>query len=404
MPYFFFSYSRADAVDSYLYRFFDELNREMALRSGIPEADAGFLDRDQQPGVEWATNTSAAVNTCNVFVPVYSPNYFTSSYCGQEWHAFNARVSAHRDTTGETLACVVPVWWVPLDREPPPSAARLQDTRDLFGDDHRDYGARFLLRLKENNEHYSRYLVQFTNLVLAAGENPPAAGQVVDLASMPNAFDAERQAPAPRHGPRTAISTKKKVTFVVVATGHDRMCTIRQASLDVYGEDGDEWRPYHPGCSDPVALRAQGVAVAQELLSNTQHAGQDLFELLAAAEDRRELVILIIDPWVSALPDYGQLLTRLNGKRYGTTAIIVPSDENVPGGAIRDKLRVLLENWTDNDDHTFRDGIPSMSEFENNLAQMLVAIRGRILKKATVARRVLATGPMSPPLLTGPGS
>jgi FxsC-like protein len=154
----------------------------------------------------------------------------------------------------------------------------------------------------------------------------------------------------------------------------------------------------------PIVLSAQTVAGAQNLLSTPQPADDDLFNVLDGIQDRRELAVLIVDPWAAQLPEYKQLLARLNGRRYGNTAIVVPWDDAEPDAAIRDGLYLILENWTDTGAHTFRDDIRSMTEFETKLGQVLVAVRQRVLRKFKVARRVLEAGPTSRPQLTGPGS
>ncbi|MFI9006000.1 TIR-like protein FxsC [Actinosynnema sp. NPDC053489] len=404
VPYFFFSYSRVDALDRFVHRFYRDLERELSVRGGLVDGDVGYLDVDQAPGVEWSKNAGAALSTCDVFVPLFSPTYFTRPYCGREWHAITARLAAHRAATGTSPAVIVPVWWLPLPGDPPADIGRFQDTRDLFGPEYRRDGLRYLMQLKGNRDAYLDFVVGFTRLVLHAGRTPAAAVEPVDLATLPDAFAAGSASSAPPASPPPAGGSRRRVTFVVVAAGHDRMRAVRTAGLDVYGDDWDDWRPYHPECPDPIALRAQGVAMSQRLLSWFQPADENLFELLDAAQRRRELAVLIVDPWAVGLPGYNALLEQLNTRRYGTTSIIVPWEDPEPDSAVRDVLHVVLENWTDGGDSVFRDDIGSMREFEERLAQVLVDIRASVLRKAEVARRVREAGPTSRPLLTGPGS
>jgi hypothetical protein len=237
VPYFFFSYSRTDAADQHVYEFFDDLAMEVAARTNLGTTEPGFLDRQQQPGVEWSTNTGHALGTCNVFVPLFSPNFFTSHYCGKEWHAFATRLATDRARTGAVLPSIVPVWWVPPGRHPPDVADGLQDTRALFGSEHEKYGARYLKQLKENRDAYTGFLVKLTELILAAGRNPPAAMTPIDLNQQPDAF-----ADISDHTSQSAVllsaggtGPKKRVTFVVVAAGYDRMQAIRAGSLGIYG-------------------------------------------------------------------------------------------------------------------------------------------------------------------------
>jgi FxsC-like protein len=405
VPYYFFSYSREDAADSYLYRFHDDLARELAVRGRIHIGAAGFLDKNQPIGAEWSKSTGDALGNCKVFVPLYSPNYFASTYCGQEWHAFTARIAAHRQATGKSLASIVPVWWLPPIYELPAVVERIQDTRDQFGQEYREYGLRYLLQLKENESKYQDFLVRFATMLIAAGKNPPGPRIGFDLLREPNAFAVAAMPAKPfreRTGP--VVANIRRITFVVVVGSRDQMGLVR-TTLEVYGEGWDDWRPYHPVCTDPIALRAQGVAIAQRLVSQFHPADEDLFDLLQNAQERRELVVLILDPWTVEIDEYKSLLTVLNGRRYGTTAVVVPWDSTEAAQTqVRDALYLCLANWADAGESVFRDDIGSIEEFETILGQIIIEIRSRILKRAEVARRVREAGPTALPILTGPGS
>jgi FxsC-like protein len=412
VPHFFFSYSREDAVDPYLYRFYDDLCIELSIRGGLDRASVGFIDREQPAGAEWPRTTGDALEICAVFVPVYSPHYFGSHACGQEWHAFSARMAAHRELTGRAPESIVPVWWVPIIGDLPPVAQHLQDTRDQFDSEYRKYrefGLRYLLQLKENESRYREFLVQFTTSILAAAADPPSPQAVPDLLSEPNAF-------VPGHGEirRTQNLSEargggpRQVTFVVAAGSREEMRVIR-TMLDVYGDDWADWRPYHPASLDRLVVRAQGVATAQRMISGLMPADDSTFAVLDRARERKELVVLIVDPWAIGLPAYERLLTRLDRVRSGNTAVLVPWEalevlESPEGRHIRNKLHASLGNWVDAGEQVFREGMRSMEEFEKILGQVLVDIQARIISRAEVTRRVAEGGPRSRPILTGPGS
>ncbi|ACU69442.1 hypothetical protein Caci_0492 [Catenulispora acidiphila DSM 44928] len=403
MPHFFFSYSRKDAPDEYLYRFYDDLCREISVRSHFTIESAGFIDKNQPVGGEWEDSIGVALGTCDVFVPVYSPSLFGSSNCGQEWHAFGTRQSR----AGKLAPHIVPVWWVPTPGELPTIADRIQDTRSQFGAEYQKYGLRYLMQLKENESLYRDFLVKFTMMVLAAGENPPELMRDLSLAGAPNAFALKPETTGGRARPRSGLKAGgiKSVRFVVAAGSRDEMRTIR-AAVDAYGAGSLDWQPYHPEHPDPIVLHAQGVAIAHRMVSSFKAAmDDDLFELLERCQASREPVVLIVDPWVVELDAYKDLLARLDTARFGTTAVVVPWESGATiESNLRDILTVHLGNWMYAGERFFRDDIRSMGEFEANLGEVLVDMWSRIVKWSDAVRRVDESGPASRPILTGPGS
>jgi len=403
VPHLFFSYSRDDAPDKHLYKFYDDLCLELSVRGRISIESAGFIDKNQPVGVEWNKTMSRELGICKVFVPVYSPNFFASSYCGKEWYAFATRLEAHREATGESLDCIVPIWWLPPIDDLPPRVGLLQDTRGLFGTDHERHGLRYLRQLNDNRDRYQDAVIQLAVMIRDAGNRPPNPQHDIDVSNGPDAFALESPTPGRlRQRPGQKVKSLRRVTFVVVVGTRDQMQVVR-TTHDMYG-DWDEWRPYHPTCEDPILVRAQGVAYQRGMVSQPQPADDRLFEILEAAQARRELVVLILDPWAVKLPDYEPLLMELNRRRYGTTAIVVPWDSaDVMEAHIRDALHLRLDNWVFSGESLFRDGIRSIEEFEKTLVQILVEVCSRIIKRAEVARRVSEAGPDSRPILTGPG-
>ena len=101
---FFLSYSRRDALESgkkeniWFVKFRDDLIRDVAreakLATSVPPEDVGFYDRDAiKTGDHWSETLATALQCSNVMVCLYSPNYFTSEYCGKEFQVFSERES-----------------------------------------------------------------------------------------------------------------------------------------------------------------------------------------------------------------------------------------------------------------------------------------------------------------------
>src|SRR5689334_7573765 len=86
-PVYFLSYARDDREDSpdLLPRFLADLDATLRQRLGVDRDDApGFFDAGRiETGTAWSTRLADALRTANVFVPILSPRYFGSHYCGR---------------------------------------------------------------------------------------------------------------------------------------------------------------------------------------------------------------------------------------------------------------------------------------------------------------------------------
>src|SRR5688572_10140535 len=93
---FFLSYAREDREndqENLILNFHEHLEEALHHRGAT---QGGFLDT-------WSTNTAdlwtaeadEALRTCKILVPIYSPNFFTREYCGQEWEVFRRRVKSY---------------------------------------------------------------------------------------------------------------------------------------------------------------------------------------------------------------------------------------------------------------------------------------------------------------------
>ncbi|KUM90643.1 MULTISPECIES: TIR-like protein FxsC [Streptomyces] len=148
-PYFFLSYAHVPIArgdpggpDRHLVEFYEQL---FDLIMQLTTVDAGgtqaFLDRRIPLGAEWEKHLKHALATCQVFVPVYSPRYFESEWCGKEWDAFERRQQHHRKSRPHTVTPIVPVWWLSPDRVRVPAVARrLQHTHVDLGGEYQQKG------------------------------------------------------------------------------------------------------------------------------------------------------------------------------------------------------------------------------------------------------------------------
>jgi hypothetical protein len=122
-PVFFLSYHRGENselagpydTDEHVLRLFndliDQLNPLVARRPG---AEYGFIDRGMHGGHQWEPNLLDALGRSQVFVALTSAPYFSSEYCGKEWHGFSHRGIVRLPHGTERFnSAIVPVVWAP---------------------------------------------------------------------------------------------------------------------------------------------------------------------------------------------------------------------------------------------------------------------------------------------------
>lgn len=101
----------------------------------------GFLDRRMPLGGEWEKHLKEALATCRVFMPVYSPRYFASHWCGIEFDAFIRRQADHHRSERYTVSAIVPVLWTSPGRIALPEVVQPFQYHSLdLGEDYRSMG------------------------------------------------------------------------------------------------------------------------------------------------------------------------------------------------------------------------------------------------------------------------
>ena len=108
--------------------FFKDLSEDVALMLPIVRSrDPGYLDLAEslRPGEPWRPELLSGLGTCQVFVPLLSTPYFSSTSCGMEWYAFSQRRVVSR-VSGRPggQSPIIPVLWSPVSDADVPAAVR----------------------------------------------------------------------------------------------------------------------------------------------------------------------------------------------------------------------------------------------------------------------------------------
>lgn len=108
---FLLSYDREDGEGGYVRQFYDDLCDELARRAGWDKDSIGYWDQRVPVGARWPDRLVEALRTCRVFVPLYSPRFYGSAYCGREWWIFSERVGDYEAQARQAADLIVPVVW-----------------------------------------------------------------------------------------------------------------------------------------------------------------------------------------------------------------------------------------------------------------------------------------------------
>jgi O-acetyl-ADP-ribose deacetylase (regulator of RNase III) len=242
---FYFSYER-DALDDYLRQFYRDLSRMVGELAGAEPHGIGFFDRnDIYPGEPLPDAIVDALQESRVFVSIFTPGYFQSELCGQEWRVFESRLKDAASTeisTGRTDAplppLILPVLWsapATLPRPLPEPAANIHASREEYGGAYLEVGLRELMRRGESQEYdsYANFLLSFAQRLVDVAKRYkiPALPTRPILENVGSAF---HQAGAPDTDKPEAVIAQQRRYVLVPGTGTDDLPeNARKVSVEV---------------------------------------------------------------------------------------------------------------------------------------------------------------------------
>lgn len=354
---FFFSYAR-DNRDQYLLRFYKDLERRVAVHSGLTseekeETQIAFLDESNlELGGEWDPELVEALQNSAVLICAYSPSYFVSEYCSREWHVFQMRRrSWPRFLAGEAPLppAIKPVIWVSPTRRMTREAVhedvfgvqyKLGETNAIYNTDGVEPMLRMINRYSDQYEEFMDELAR--SIITAADMMPPLpvlGPPVPRLSEIAPLFPLRKRVPATIPQPeQDAVFPRQCSPLVFVAA------TLDGAGAGE-GADAPEvpvWRPFGPGgdCIDSVvqaiAVRDLNTACRIEHVTSMS----ELTELVERADAHYQALVILSDP-ASA-----EQLVRAADHFRGFPLLVLDPAAAPPSGqnavASPDALRALL--------------------------------------------------------------
>jgi FxsC-like protein len=397
-PYFFLGYDHTPEY-SWVNKLYQDLCAEIMERTRISvAAPVGFMDNNAiRLGADWREEVGTALATCRVFVPLYSPRYFTREECGKEWYAFAQRILDHRARESGNPSPIVPAIWTPVGADELPEVAkRIQMNHQSLG---REYAREGFYTLIKNSLYSQPYVTAVQELakhiILAAETSQLRPCRVSDFGQLRNAFhEPERQAPADR-----------RLTVVVAAPTADRLPPGR--SPEYYGSSAQDWNPYHPNSLQTIAEYAAAIARLHSY-EPTVLSFEDGYEALSNADSSGGLGILLVDAWLSTDHDLSDKLRGFDLLDRGWIGTMVPwNPDDLETRRHADELKKGLHLLLPNRLSDIRTPSPlsaiPIQTLEQFRTQLPKVINGALYRYLDHAQAHPPIGPVLPqPHLSGP--
>ncbi|WP_369241363.1 TIR-like protein FxsC [Streptomyces sp. R21] len=390
-PYFFLSYAHTPAwgsgggdPDHWVHRLFTDLCDHIMALTDLPAgAPAGFMDREMHSGEGWSEKLSENLATCRVFVPLFSPRYFTSERCGREWFAFHERMVRARAAGAGSVAAIVPALWTHMEyTQFPDSVRHIHMDTTAFGDRYATNGIYGLIKLNRLRDEYEETVLGLAQrIVRVAHESPLPSAQPRSYVSTPTAFKPRGE--GPRH-----------IHLTVAAPTRDSIPEHRDGRP--YGEDALDWNPYRSESTRPLP------AFAEELIRSLDYritvssfdddAGEDMLGEGTGNAAPSRPGILLVDRWALTDDERRRRLRAFDTAARPWITAIVPWDRADPQGhgeegrkltnELERTLPLILDRGRRTDCRIAVNGVPTLKAFTDILPAVVAHATQQYLKNA----------------------
>lgn len=342
------------SVDPSVHAFFRDLAEAVEHRV-MPQVGArsGFIDQEVPPGSDWNATLAGALGTAEVFVPLYSPSYFSNPWPMKEHSAFLQRlVASHVSSPSSRL---IPVLWIPFPPwECPPEVQRAVE----LGQDVPEYvenGLRALCMLSYYREQYRQIVGRLADRIVEAVQGP-------ELAPDP---DLVIERVPERH-------TEPAFVAAVLAP-------TREGESSVYGPTSSAWRPFAGGqvlpAADYVASTAERLGLLPARIADFADS-EELFKKYPA--------VLLIDPMTLDTPDGEQILLGAVKSLQPWVRPLVVSDESARDFARAERLAEDAVTMLTRAGVANPERVSQLQEFVDIMPTLVTEARRQFLKHGQV--------------------
>ena len=388
------SCSEGERNDDDCRTFFNDLTRR--LQHLFPGRELRYLDEgNAENPTLWSPWSLRAMREAQVLVCLFSKAFFNSLYCGQVWRAFLTRW----ETENQTQPCplIFPVMWGSPDEYPailPVLAREVVPQYAGPGTTYAEKGLRFLLRQAKafRGQHQAEYdalLDSFASALAQMSQHNslPTDIDVPALSGIDSAFYQSWQDPARTVGPGY-------VKFIYLAGRTGELQPLRRSGA--YGEEPKDWVPYHPESPLDIHSFSYDAARKADMKFDSIMLNNKFVDNIRAADDRRNITMVLVDPWTIQLAAYGELAKQYDAMELPWSTVLVcwnGSDRET--GSLRAKLeaqlrRVFERKIQARNPKRWRDGIDAVAMLRSELDTALLSAKNEIVQ--TIEPAKVATG------------
>ncbi|MER6155585.1 TIR-like protein FxsC [Streptomyces sp. NPDC001868] len=417
-PYFFLSYAHTPSSgiggdpDHWVHTLFKDLWTDILAHTAFEGSDVGFMDREMRSG-DWQEQLSQNLARCRVFVPLYSPRYFSSENCGREWFAFTDRMRQARDSGAGDIPAIVPVLWTRVDLNALPESARsIQVERPAFGERYLAHGIYGLIKLKRLRDEYDETVFTLAQRIVQVAEQTPLpSSDPRPWETIPSAFRP------PGDGPRRLHLS------VAAPARHD---VPDNRGTHPYGENALKWNPYHNESTRPLPVLAEEMIrsldyritvsdfddsdpVTGDLTTGGADTDADA-DTVGEKSGSGHPALLLVDCWAVLDEERRRRLKAFDATARPWVAAMVPWNradqpcQGEEGRQVKAKLErtlpLILERGRRTDCRIAVNGVPTLKAFTDVLPSVVAHLTRQYLKHADAHP---PEGPQLPqPRLMGP--
>ncbi|MFD0345700.1 TIR-like protein FxsC [Kitasatospora aburaviensis] len=276
----------------------------------------GFMDESMHHWELWPDRIARELATCRVFVPLYSPRYFNSVPCGQEWYTFTRRQVYAVDRESERTSAIVPVLWAPMNRyRLPEVAGELQFDHAGFGPAYVSEGLFALMKLSYYRSAYELAVHRLARrIVEVAEETVVPVGRTLDLNAQPSAFEPVRR-------------SVRELRVLVLSCRRDELPA--GPSPTAYGPQRTDWNPYGSTLGRSLAEHTAGLLRGMGFEPTVHDLVSEGEQLLGGVTHL--LAVLLLDRWALLDAERIALLRRLDRRNHKVVAVLEPGSPDDPG-------------------------------------------------------------------------
>jgi FxsC-like protein len=396
-PYFFLSYAhnpprKGDDPDRWVHQLYRDLCDDIINISAASADSVGFMDREMQSGTEWQRKVSDALGNCRVFVPLYSPRYFTSEWCGREWYAFSRRTLEHAARNGNATPTIIPALWASVD------VARLPEVAQNIQFDHRAFGLHYsqegfygIMKLGRYRTDYKKAVLQLARKIVEVAEGTRIEPMQFDeLGALPSSFGTKGE----------SENDRPRIRITVAAPDRQTLPFGREPLY--YGPSARDWKPFHPEAGLPLVNYAAQLASCLGFQATVSTLDGEL----NIADVSGEPGLFLVDAWGTLGTAERQRLQELDQHAESWVSIMVPwnhedSETMEAQDRLKESLHSTLSRMLGRVPPKYRmagNGIPTLRAFGEMLPLLAYHVGRRYLRNAS-AHPPAGTAPERPRLI-----